>query len=89
MKVNSKGETRTAIIGRCKIEKRPLLLIEAECEGMKIKSLVQNAETIRLVNEEEKIVSVSEMKKGDKIKVYVEDKARHFGMSIDENIVEK
>ena len=87
--VNSKGETRTAIIGRCKIEKRPLLLIEAECEGMKIKSLVQNAETIRLVNEEEKIVSVSEMKKGDKIKVYVEDKARHFGMSIDENIVEK
>ena len=29
------------------------------------------------------------MKKGDKIKVYVEDKARHFGMSIDENIVEK
>ncbi|MCQ2972608.1 MAG: 3-dehydroquinate synthase II, partial [archaeon] len=31
--VNNKGITRPAIVGRCKIEKRPLMLIEAEYEG--------------------------------------------------------
>ena len=33
--VNIKGETREAIVGRCKIEKRPMLRIEAEIETKK------------------------------------------------------
>lgn len=87
--VNNKGETRTSLVGRSKIEKRPLLLIECIFENMKIKSLVQNAETIRLIDDKNNPVSVSELKIGDKIKVFIDDTARHFGMSIKENIIEK
>jgi 3-dehydroquinate synthase II len=87
--VDKNGKTRTVIIGRIKIEKRPLMLIEAECDDLKIKTLVQNAETIRLVNSDGNPVSVSELKIGDKVKVFVDDNARHFGIAINETIIEK
>ncbi|WP_409199423.1 3-dehydroquinate synthase II [Methanobrevibacter sp. DSM 116169] len=87
--VNSSGETRKSIVGRSKIEKRPLILIEAEYDGFKIKTLLQNAETIRLVDSKNNAVSVSSLKKGDKVKVFIDDQARHFGMSIEENIIEQ
>lgn len=87
--INSKGEAKTAVIGRCKIERRPLLLIEAENDGTKIRTLVQNAETIRLVSEEGKPVSVSDISVGDKILAYFTSGARHFGMAIEEQILEK
>ena len=87
--VNTEGETKKSIVGRSKIEKRPLLLVEAKYEDVKIKTLVQNAETIRLVDENSEPVSVSVLKPGDKIKIFIDEKARHFGISIDENIIEK
>jgi len=87
--VDKNGKTRTVIIGRIKIEKRPLMLIEAECDDLKIKTLVQNAETIRLVNSDGNPVSVCELKVGDKVKVFVDDNARHFGIAINETIIEK
>lgn len=87
--VNSKGEASTAIVGRMKIEKRPLLLIEAEYEGIKIRTLVQNAETIRLVTDKEEPISVAKLKVGDKVLAYFSEEARHFGMAIEEQIIEK
>jgi 3-dehydroquinate synthase II len=87
--VNKDGTTRPSIVGRCKIEKRPLLLLEATYEDLKIKSLLQNAETIRVVSSEGKAVSVADLKPGDKIKVFIDENARHFGMSIEETIIEK
>ncbi|MDO5849786.1 MAG: 3-dehydroquinate synthase II [Methanobacteriaceae archaeon] len=87
--VDNEGNTKTSIVGRCKIEKRPLILVEAEFEGMKIKSLLQNAETIRLINENKEPISVTDLKPGDKVKAYIDTNARHFGIAIEENIVEK
>ncbi len=87
--VNTEGETRTAYVGRSKIERRPLILIEAEYEGNAIRTLLQNAETIRIVDSKNNPVSVSELKIGDKVKVYVESNARHFGIAIDETIIEQ
>lgn len=87
--LNSKGEAKTAIIGRSKIERRPLLLIEAENEGKKIRTLVQNAETIRLVSDKGEPLSVADIKVGDKVLAYFTDGARHFGMAIEEQIIEK
>jgi len=87
--VNSEGKTRKALVGRSKIEKRPLILIEAEYEDQKFRNLLQNAETIRLVNQNNEAISVSSLKKGDKIKVFIEENARHFGISIEENIIEQ
>ena len=87
--INNKGQTKTAIVGRVKIERRPLLLIEAEYEGQKIKTLVQNAETIRLVDAEGNPVSVVDINVGDKVLAYFTTGARHFGMAIEEQILEK
>lgn len=87
--VNTEGETRTAYVGRSKIEKRPLLLVEAEYEGTIIRTLLQNAETIRIVASDNNPISVAELKVGDKVKVYIETSARHFGIAIDETIIEQ
>ena len=87
--VNTDGETRTAYVGRSKIERRPLILIEAEYEGNTIRTLLQNAETIRIVDENNNPLSVAEVKPGDKVKVYIESSARHFGIAIDETIIEQ
>jgi len=87
--VNTEGETRTAYVGRSKIERRPLILIEAEYEGKTIRTLLQNAETIRIVDAENNPLSVADAKPGDKDKVYIEKSARHFGIAIDETIIEQ
>lgn len=87
--LDNEGNTKISIVGRSKIEKRPLILVEAEFEGMKIKSLLQNAETIRLINENKEPISVTDLKAGDKVKAYIDTNARHFGIAIEENITEK
>lgn len=87
--VSREGETRPAIVGRVKIEKRPLILVEAEVDGQVINTLLQNAETIKLVTSDGKPKSVTELKVGDHILAYFEGAARHFGMAIEESIIEK
>lgn len=87
--VNTKGETRTAYVGRSKIERRPLILIEAKYEGTIIRTILQNAETIRIVDANNNPLSVANVKIGDKVKVYIESNARHFGIAIDETIIEQ
>jgi 3-dehydroquinate synthase II len=87
--VDKEGNTKTTVVGRVKIEKRPLMLIEAEYEGVVLRTILQNAETIRLVGEDGKPISVADLKKGDKVMVYLDESARHFGMAIDETIIEK
>ncbi len=87
--VDSEGETRPAVVGRVKIERRPLMLVEAEVEGTRIKTLLQNAETIKLVGSDGKPISVAALKEGDEVLVYFEAAARHFGIKIEETIIEK
>ncbi|HOV51394.1 MAG TPA: 3-dehydroquinate synthase II, partial [Methanothrix sp.] len=87
--VSKDGEARSAIVGRAKIEKRPMILIEAEAKGERISTLLQNAETIKLVSPQGRPVSVTELKEGDEVLVHLEKSARHFGMKIEESIVEK
>jgi 3-dehydroquinate synthase II len=89
--VNSAGETEEATVGRVKIEKRPLLLVEAEPEGGEtpISAVLQNAETIRLMREDGSAVSVIDLKPGDRILGRTEKGGRHFGHAIKETILEK
>jgi len=89
MIVSNDGLARTAIVGRAKIEKRPLILVEAEANGERMNTLLQNAETIKLVAPDGKPKSVAELKPGDQVLVYLEAGARHFGMSIQESIIER
>jgi 3-dehydroquinate synthase II len=87
--VDFKGDTTTGIVGRLKIEKRPLMLIKAVAGGKEMTTIVQNAETIRLTDPEGKALSVVNLSPGDKILVAMEEGARHFGMKIEESITEK
>ena len=89
--LNSKGSARRATIGRCKIEKRPMLMIKAKV-GEEIGGIIaQDAETIRFVKPDGHLVSVTHLKKGDSVLVHSKAATgRHFGMEIsDEYILEK
>jgi len=87
--VDAKGNTEVAVVGRIKIEKRPLLVVEVAAEGKRFSLVLQNAETIRLVKPNGKPVSIIKLKKGDKVLAYTEEAGRHFGMKIKETIIEK
>ncbi len=87
--VNARGEQRDGIVGRVKIEKRPLTLVKAEVDGKVITTILQNAETIKLVGADGFPISIANLKVGDEVLVHFEDSARHFGMKIDETIIEK
>src|SRR5664280_2295671 len=87
--VDKNGNTKNTVVGRVKIEKRPLMLVEAEYDGFTIRTLLQNAETIRLVQDNGNPLSVAILKIGDKVMVYLDKSARHFGMAIEETIIEK
>jgi 3-dehydroquinate synthase II len=87
--VNSGGTSQPAYLGRNKIEKRPMMLIEAEAEGAPISLVMQNAETIRLVNPDGGAVSVTTLKPGDKVLGHIEKAGRHFGMQVDETLIER
>ena len=87
--VSKEGLARTAIVGRAKIEKRPMILIEAEASGQRISTLLQNAETIKLVGSDGSTKPVTDLKAGDEVLVHLEKMARHFGMKVEESIVEQ
>ncbi len=87
--VNFEGKSYPAVVGRAKVERRPLVLVEAEENGQDISVILQNAETIRLTQSNGKAVSLVDLKEGSEVLVYREGSARHFGVKIDETIVEK
>ncbi|MBS3906579.1 MAG: 3-dehydroquinate synthase II [Syntrophaceae bacterium] len=87
--VNFEGKSCPAVVGRAKIERRPLALVEAEENGQSISVILQNAETIRLTQPDGKAVSLVDLQKGDDILVYREKSGRHVGVKIDEAIVER
>ena len=89
MLVNWEGRTQTAYLGRNKIERRPMMLIEAEAEGRPVSLVLQNAETIRLVDPEGKAVSVTGLKPGDKVFAHTTQGGRHFGMKVQESLIER
>jgi 3-dehydroquinate synthase II len=83
------GNGRVVYVGRAKVERRPMLLIEAEYEGKKLSAILQNAETIRVVKPDGTPISVVDLKVGDEIVGYIEEAGRHFGMKVEETILEK
>ncbi|HSV42573.1 MAG TPA: 3-dehydroquinate synthase II [Methanomassiliicoccales archaeon] len=88
MSVDTEGKARSVIVGRAKVEVRPLLLLEVEAQGRKHSIILQNAETIRLCTPEGP-VSISDLRKGQRIFVKLEGGGRHFGHAIAETITER
>jgi 3-dehydroquinate synthase II len=90
--VDTDGHTREAIVGRAKIEQRPMFEVSAEIETGegtdRIGTLLQNAETIKVATGDGR-TAVTDLAEGDELLVYYEDTARHFGEAVEESIIEK
>lgn len=88
--VDRQGNVRITNVGRAKIEFRPLMLIEAEADSQKLKAILQNAETIRLVTPTGS-KSVTELQVGDEVLVHMATPGgRHFGISVpEEKVIER
>ena len=85
--VGRDGNAKAASIGRCKAEVRPMLIVTAEHGGREYTTVLQNAETVKLVTPHGS-VSVSELREGDEVLVHLTEGGRHFGMAVDEKIKE-
>ena len=83
------GATHDAVVGRIKIERRPLLLVEARAGESTASLVLQNAETIRLVRPDGSAVSVAALEVGDRVLGSVAKGGRHFGVAVNETIREK
>lgn len=84
-----KGRRRIVYVGRAKVERRPMLLVEGKADNKKISAVLQNAETIRLTRPDGTPISVAELNEGDEVLGYIESEGRHFGMKVEETIIEK
>lgn len=87
--VDSRGRGAVSHVGRSKIEKRPMMLVEATAQRQKISLILQNAETIRLTRPSGEPVSVAKLQPGDKVLAFLDEAGRHFGMKVAETITEK
>lgn len=87
---NSEGKARVCVVGRVKIESRPLLVVKASSGDRSGFVLLQDAETISLVGQGGVAVPVNGLKVGDRVVVADRlEAARHFGTPVQEFIIEK
>lgn len=87
--VDRNGKSRKVDVARVKIERRPMVLLEAIAGSKGLRTILQNAETVRLVTSDGS-KPVSELKPGDEVLVRVDNGGRHFGTRVeDEMIIER
>jgi 3-dehydroquinate synthase II len=87
---NTDGIQRSATIGRLKIEIRPMLLIKWLDENDKEGSMfLQQAETVRVVDLNNKTKSITALNEGDIVLGWCDVGARHIGASISSIVTER
>jgi 3-dehydroquinate synthase II len=90
--VDTDGSTREAIVGRSKIERRPMFRVQAELDADggtdTVETLLQNAETVKVATREGR-TAVTDLAAGDEVLVYHEAGGRHFGETVEESIIER
>ena len=83
------GKTHEEVVARIKLERRPLLLVEAQRDGQLYSVLLQNAETVRLATPSGS-TSVSQLQAGEQVLVAkCSTVARHGGVAVEEQCVER
>ena len=90
MVVNCSGVTRSATVGRVKIEKRPFILFRWKDENNnEAGALLQQAETVRLVSTTTQLVSITELVKDTILLGWTGGVGRHIGVPISAKVTEK
>ena len=86
--VEPNGKARSVRVGRVKIERRPLALLEAERAGRRFTVFLQDAETVRLSGEHGRVATMS-LAAGQPVFGAAFAPARHLGAVVDEAIEER
>jgi 3-amino-4-hydroxybenzoic acid synthase len=88
--VDSKGRVRVVSVGRVKIERRPMLAIDAVApSGVKVNLIVQDDWHVRVLGPEGVVLNVTDLTHGSKVLGYLPIEQRHVGYPIDEFCIEK
>lgn len=93
--VGSQGNTRPVVLGRIKIEQRPMLKLSGKETSHAIHNannshvFMQQAETVRLLSDEPNAVSVTELAPNDIVLGWVGHAARHVGSPVKGEIEER
>ena len=88
--VDSSGHVRVVTVGRVKVERRPLLSIDAvSASGHHVNLIVQHDWHVRVLGPGGTVLNTTEFKPGDSVLGYLPSRARHVGYAIDEFCVEK
>ncbi|MGD0718064.1 MAG: 3-dehydroquinate synthase II [Thermoplasmata archaeon] len=82
------GASRSVRVGRIKIERRPLVLVEAEREGRTFTVFLQEAETVRLTTPEGR-VATTDLHVGSEVYGVSLAAGRHLGVAVAETIEER
>ena len=81
--VNKEGMARTTKIGRIKLEKRPLIKIQwIDENNLEGNIILQQAETVRLIDHNLNPISITKLKKGMQILIHNSAQTRHLGTPI-------
>lgn len=88
--VSATGQTRKIIVGRIKIERRPLLSIDAlSASGVTVNLIVQDDWHVRVLGPEARVLNVTELRPHDQVLGYLVTDKRHVGLPIKEFCIEK
>lgn len=83
--VNAEGRTRRVVVGRAKLESRPLLVITAHAaDGTVVSLTVQDDWHVRVLGPGGKVRNVTELQPGDELLGHLATDQRHVGIPIGE-----
>lgn len=86
--VNPSGRFREAMVGRIKVELRPLRLIEARHGDVTVNTFLQDDWHVRVMSAEGKPLNLTDVVPGTKLLGRVTEPGRHVGIKVDEEISE-
>ncbi|MBO3460029.1 3-dehydroquinate synthase II [Aetokthonos hydrillicola Thurmond2011] len=88
--VDCQGKSREIVIGRVKIEIRPLLSINAvSTTGETVNLIVQDDWHVRVLGPNNKVLNVTELTPGELLLGYLASSGRHVGFPVQEYCLEK
>lgn len=88
--VRTNGETRRVVVGRAKLETRPMLQIDARsASGTNVNLLVQDDWHVRVLGMQAEVCNVTELRQGDKIAGSTLTEPRHVGYAVREFLLEQ